>query len=130
MKKHEIYEEKGLIKRRFFINIRKTGLIMKCGSGVGSPVCIFGMAIRNMIKVRKEKSLLLVTLRNISYADALVSLLSLQTALFAAFGQDSGELIPLMNALTSAGVCLMILGIGIYMVRKSKKIQISASIVF
>lgn len=84
-----------------------------------------GMAIRNMIKVRKEKSLLLVTLRNISYADALVSLLSLQTALFAAFGQDSGELIPLMNALTSAGVCLMILGIGIYMVRKSKKIQIS-----
>ena len=84
-----------------------------------------GMAIRNMIKVRKEKSLLLVILRNISYADALVSLLSLQTALFVAFGQDSGELIPLMNALTSAGVCLMILGIGIYMVRKSKKLQIS-----
>lgn len=56
---------------------------------------------------------------------ALVSLLSLQTALFAAFGQDSGELVPLMNALTGAGVCLMIWGIGIYMVRKSKKIQIS-----
>ena len=78
-----------------------------------------GMAIRNMVKARKEKSLLLVTLRNISYADALVSLLSLQTALFAAFGQDSGELVPTMNALTGAGVCLMILGIGIYMVRKA-----------
>ena len=84
-----------------------------------------GMAIRNIIRIRKEKSLLLVTLRNISYADALVSLLSLQTALFAAFGQDSGERVPLMNVLTGAGVCLMILGIGIYMVRKSKKIQIS-----
>lgn len=84
-----------------------------------------GMAIRNLVKVRKENSLLLVTLRNISYADALVSLLSLQTALFAAFGQDSGELVPLMNALTGAGVCLMILGIGIYMVRKAKMIQIS-----
>ena len=83
------------------------------------------MAIRNMIRTRKEKSLLLVTLRNISYADALVSLLSLQTALFAAFGQDSGELVPMMNALTGAGVCLMILEIGIYMVRKAKKIQIS-----
>lgn len=84
-----------------------------------------GMAIRNLVRSRKEKSLLLVTLRNISYADALVSLLSLQTALFAAFGQDSGELVPLMNALTGAGVCLMILGLGIYMVWKSKKIQIS-----
>ena len=84
-----------------------------------------GMAIRNLVKARKEKSLLLVTLRNISYADALVSLLSLQTALFAAFGQDSGELAPLMNALTGTGVYLMILGLGIYMVRKAKKIQIS-----
>lgn len=82
-----------------------------------------GMAIRNLVKARKEKSLLLMTLRNINYADALVSLLSLQTALFAAFGQDSGELVPLMNTLTGAGVCLMILWIGIYMVRKSKKIR-------
>jgi len=80
-----------------------------------------GMAIRNMIRARKEKSLLLVTLRDISYADALVSLLSLQTALFAAFGQDSGAFVPLMNALTGAGVCLMILALGIYMIHKSKK---------
>ncbi len=80
-----------------------------------------GMAIRNMIRAQKEKSLLLVTLRDISYADALVSLLSLQTALFAAFGQDSGAFVPLMNALTGAGVCLMILALGIYMIHKSKK---------
>lgn len=80
-----------------------------------------GMAIRNMIRVRREKSLLLVTLRNISYADALVSLLSLQTAMFAAFGQDSGAFIPLMDALTGAGVCLMILALGIYMIHRSKK---------
>ena len=78
------------------------------------------MAIRNMIKARKESSLLLVTLRNISYADALVSMLSLQTALFAAFGQDSGTMIPVMNALTGVGVCLMIFTLGIYMIHKSK----------
>ena len=77
------------------------------------------MSIRNMILASKEKSLLLVTLRNISYADALVSILSLQTALFAAFGQDSGATIPMMNALTGAGVCLMIFALGVYMVRKS-----------
>ena len=81
------------------------------------------MAITNMIKARKENSILLITLRNISYADALVSLLSLQTALFAAFGQDSGAMIPTMNALTGAGVCLMIFAVGIYMVHKSKNIN-------
>lgn len=78
------------------------------------------MAITNMIKVGKENAILLITFRNISYADALVSLLSLQTALFAAFGQNSEAIIPIFNALTGAGVCLMILALGIYMVHKSK----------
>ena len=79
------------------------------------------MSIINMVKARKEKSLLLITLRNISYADALVSMLSLQTALFAAFGQGSEEMIPIMNACTGAGVCLMIFAMGIYMVEKARK---------
>lgn len=81
------------------------------------------MAVRNMIIAGKEKSILLITLRNIGYADALVSLLSLQTALFAAFGQDSGDMIPVTNALTGAGVCLMIFFMGIYMTRKSANIN-------
>lgn len=77
------------------------------------------MAVRNMILAGKAKSLLLVTLRNINYADALVSLLSLQTAMFAAFGQESGEMIPVTNALTGTGVCLMIFILGVYMVRRA-----------
>lgn len=79
------------------------------------------MSIINMIKARKEKSILLITLRDIGYSDALVSLLSLQTALFAAFGQAEDEFIPVMNALTGAAVCLMVLGLGIYMAQKGKK---------
>lgn len=78
------------------------------------------MAVLNMIKARKGISILLKTLRNINYADALVSLLSLQTALLSAFGQESGAMIPITNALTGAGVCLMIFALGIYMVRKSE----------
>ena len=85
--------------------------------------CKLTISIINMVNVRKEKSLLLTTLRNISYCDAFVSLFSLQTALFAAFGQDAGELVPTMNALTGAGVCLIILGLGIYMVYHAKKLQ-------
>lgn len=79
------------------------------------------MSIINLVKARKEKSLLLITFCNIGYSDALVSLLSLQTALFAAFGQEAGDLVPLMNALTGAGVCLMVSGLGIYMVCNAKK---------
>lgn len=79
------------------------------------------LAIINMIKARKQKSILLGTLRNINYCDALVSLLSLQTALFAAFGQESEKMIPLMNALTGAGVCLMIWIMGAYMVYRAGK---------
>ena len=88
--------------------------------------CKLTMSIINMVKVRKENSFLLTTLRNISHSDALVSLLSLQTALFAAFGQNAGEFVPTMNALTGAGVCLMILGLGIYMVCDAKKHQNTA----
>lgn len=77
------------------------------------------MAVINMVKARKENSLLLTTLRNINYADALVSLLSLQTAMFAAFGQNSGEMIPVTNALAGAGACIMIFVLGVYMVRRA-----------
>lgn len=81
------------------------------------------MSIINMVKAWKKKSILLVALRDIGYSDSLVSVLSLQTALFAAFGQDSGNLVPTMNALTGAGVCLMVLVLGIYMVYDAKKLQ-------
>ena len=80
-----------------------------------------GIAIKNMIQVRKEKSYLMMTLRNISYSDALVSILSLQTALFAAFGKGQEEFSHRMNALTGTAVCLMILSLGIYTLHDAKK---------
>ena len=80
-------------------------------------------AIINKVKVRKEKSLLLKTLRDIRYSDALVSLFSLQTALLAAFGQNAGDFVPAMNATTGAVVCLLILGLGLSMVYDAKKLQ-------
>lgn len=79
------------------------------------------MSILGMIRARKEQSLLLITIRNIGHSDALVSMLSLQTALFAAFGQDSGDLVPVMNAATGAVVCLGALALGIHMVYDAGK---------
>ncbi len=79
------------------------------------------MSIAGMVKARRKKSVLLITLRNIGYSDSLVSLLSLQTALLAAFGQEAGDSVPMMNALTGMGVCLIILGLGIYMARSGAR---------
>ena len=76
----------------------------------------------HMARARKEKSLLLIALRNIGHADALVSILSLQTAMFAAFDNDtSSGLVFAMNTTMSFVVCSTVLALGITMVIKSKK---------
>lgn len=82
------------------------------------------ISIINMVKSRKEKSLLLVTLRYIGHSDALVSMLFLQTALFAAFGQNAAKMVPIMNTLTGLVICLVVLGLGIYMVLDARKWQV------
>lgn len=73
-------------------------------------------SIMNMIKAGKYKSPQLTGLRSIGYADALVSMLSLQTAMFAAFGKEDVTLRAKMNVITGAGVCVMVIGIGVWMV--------------
>lgn len=74
------------------------------------------MAVVHMVKAGRKKELLLMTIRNIGYADALVSVIWLQTAMFASFGKDSSVDIPFMNGLTGTAVCLMILIMGIHMI--------------
>lgn len=79
------------------------------------------ISVINMIKVRRMKSPLLLTIRNIGYADALVSILFLQTAMFTAFSDGKKTNKQLMNEMTGGAVCAMILLIGIFMVRKAAK---------
>lgn len=79
------------------------------------------ISVINMIKVRRMKSPLLLTIRNIGYADALVSILFLQTAMFTAFSDGKKINKQLMNEMTGGAVCAMILLIGIFMVRKAAK---------
>lgn len=74
-----------------------------------------------VIKVGKRKSPLLSITRRIGYIDACVSILTLQTAMFAAFADGEEGLIRLMNGLTGTVVCLMVLGLGIQGICFSKK---------
>ena len=73
-------------------------------------------AVVNLFRFRRLESPALMASKALGFAVALVSLLSLQTAMFAAFGGDFGAQ-RLMNALTGAGVCAAVLAIAIWTIR-------------
>lgn len=74
-----------------------------------------------VIKVGKRKSPLLSITRRIGYIDDCVSILTLQTAMFASFADREERFINLMNGITGTVVCLMVLGLGIQGICFSKK---------
>ncbi len=82
------------------------------------------MAIINAVKSRKTGTPELIAVRNIGLADALVSVLGLQTAMFFSFGSP-GDGTKLANALTGAGVCLVTFLIGLFMLISRGKFRSS-----
>lgn len=74
------------------------------------------MAVVNMVKVRKRMSPILITIRNIGAADALVSMLTLQAAMFASFQDKNSLNTNQMNAITGLSVCILISILGISMI--------------
>lgn len=81
------------------------------------------MSVVHMWKAGRTKSPLLVSIRNIGYVDALVSLLSLQTAMLS-FTGNGGLDAQWMSGATGIAVCAMVSAIGIYMIvsyHKQKK---------
>ena len=81
------------------------------------------IAIVNLAKLSKVKSAKTVVLRNISFADALVSILSLQRSMLASFEGMSEEGIRNMNIATGSGVCLLIFILGMNMLLYAKKLD-------
>lgn len=72
----------------------------------------------NVVKVRKIKSPILKSIRNIGFADALVSLISLQNILILSFDSEKKRMFQgVMNAALGLAVCLIIAGMGIHMIR-------------
>lgn len=74
------------------------------------------MAIFRGVRQRGDQSPVLAVVRRIGYAEAAVSLLTLQRSMLASFEGMSGAEIFLMNAMTGAGVFLFILAMGIKMI--------------
>jgi len=80
------------------------------------------VAIKNLIKYKKLGSPLMSMAKIISMAAALVSMLSLETAMLSEFGSDmSPEGRWLMIALTGAGVSVIIIAMAVYSIVKNSK---------
>lgn len=72
------------------------------------------LAVRNLIRAKREKDTIAQALRNISMADALVSLLSLQTEMLSAFGGNFDAV--RLDAAVGFCICTLIILIGVVMI--------------
>lgn len=75
-------------------------------------------AIINVIRFRKHGSPVLTASKVINLTAALVSMLSLETAMIARFG-GTAEFRRTMTAASGGGVCVIVLGMAVYMIAHS-----------
>ncbi|MBE6535056.1 MAG: hypothetical protein E7677_00325 [Ruminococcaceae bacterium] len=78
------------------------------------------LAIINLIKSRKSTSEKLITLRNVSLADACVSIFALQRSMLVSFGEMSETDICIFNAVIGSAVCVIVFLLGLNLVRNKK----------
>ena len=82
------------------------------------------IAIVNLVKTRRQKSPILSAAKAVNLVTALVSILSLTTALLSQFGSgDEGDMAfrKAMTAATGGGVCTIVIGMAIYMIWRANK---------
>lgn len=83
-------------------------------------------SIVNIFKAKKYENFYIQGIKNVNLASALVSIVVLQVAMFQAFSPQNNT--SFANALTGAGISVIILTIGIYMiVRANKEIKLIRS---
>lgn len=79
------------------------------------------VAIVNLVKYRKFKSPVFSASKIVSMISALVSIMSLQTAMLTQFETENPNFPPLMNAITGAGIFITVCVMAIFMIVKSNK---------
>lgn len=123
----------------FLLNLTMTGLVFQIiwqGHGEEYPgLLVFAVAtytfykliiaILRLVQCRKNRSPILGVARNMDMIEAMMSIFTLQTGMFAAFGQDF-EHQTLMNCITGGAVCLLVvagaLGMMLHGRRRRKEI--------
>ena len=78
------------------------------------------LATINLIKSRHSNSTALIALRNVSFADAFVSIFALQRSMLVSFEGMTEMEIVIMNAVLGSAVCIIVFLLGINPLRKEK----------
>ena len=78
------------------------------------------LATIKLIKARRSTSATLITLRNISFADAFVSIFALQRSMLVSFEGMTELEIVIMNATLGSAVCVIVFLLGLNLVRNRK----------
>ena len=119
-----------------FMNVALSGiivLVISMNSGFVYPgVLIYVMALYafyatitavwNLVKFRKYGSPVMSAAKVIGLTAALVSMLSLETAMLTQFGSDDDQMFrQIMTASTGAGISIIVLGMAIFMIWHSTK---------
>ncbi len=81
------------------------------------------LATIKWIKTRKSKSAKFLTLRNISFADAFVSIFSLQRSMLVSFEGMTEMEIRIMNVATGSAVCVIVFLLGLNLVQQNRLIK-------
>ena len=78
------------------------------------------LATIKLIKSRRSNSATLITLRNISFADAFVSIFALQRSMLVSFEGMTESEIVIMNATLGSAACVTVFLLGINLIRHKK----------
>ena len=78
------------------------------------------LATVNLVRSRKSNSATLIALRNISFANAFVSIFALQRSMLASFKGMSETETAIMNAALGSAVCVISFLLGLNLVRNKK----------
>ncbi len=81
------------------------------------------LATIKWIKARKSQSAKLITLRNISFADAFVSIFSLQRSMLVSFEGMTEMEIRIMNVATGSAVCIIVFLLGLNLMQQNRLIK-------
>ena len=77
------------------------------------------IATINLIKTRRSSSATIITLRNISFADAFVSIFALQRSMLVSFEGMSETEIVIMNAALGSATCVLTFLLGVNLARST-----------
>ena len=80
-------------------------------------------SVINLVKFRKLGSPILSAAKVLNFIAALMSVLSLQTAMIAQFGAENDDFRKMMNAMTGGVIWLFVILTAVYMLHRSRKMK-------